>query len=234
MPAVRQGACNCQGLVGCNHGSERHQRLVAWQSDCNIGLATGASSGVFVIDIDGADAELQLRELEERHGVLPTTVEATTARGRHLYFRWLDGLEVRNSAGRIAAGIDVRGEGGYVLAPPSVHPSGRRYCWSPDCADSFAAAPDWLLETLVTRPPTTVPVVSWREIVRNEVTEGRRNDTLARLAGHLLRRWVDPLVTLEFLLTWNAVRCRPPLDESEVFMIVNSIAGCELKRRGRR
>ena len=49
-------------------------------------------------------------------------------------------MEVRNSAGRIAAGIDVRGEGGYVLAPPSVHPSGRRYCWSVDSADSFAAA----------------------------------------------------------------------------------------------
>ena len=70
--------------------------------------------------------------------------------------------------------------------------------------------------------------------MRNEVTEGRRNDTLARLAGHLLRRWVDPLVTLEFLLTWNAMRCRPPLDESEVFTIVNSIAGRELKRRGSR
>jgi Primase C terminal 1 (PriCT-1) len=103
--------------------------------------------------------------------------------------------------------------------------------------DSFAAAPKWLLETLVPGVPATVtatPATSWRDIVRDEVTEGRRNDTLARLAGHLLRRWVDPLVTLEFLLTWNATRCRPPLDESEVFTIVNSIAGRELKRRGSR
>jgi Bifunctional DNA primase/polymerase, N-terminal/Primase C terminal 1 (PriCT-1) len=206
-------------------------------SACNIGLATGAGSGVFVVDVDGANAEAMLRELQERHGALPATVEAITARGRHLYFRWLDGVEVRNSAGRIAAGIDVRGEGGYVLAPPSVHPSGRRYCWSVDSADSFAAAPKWLLEALVPRGPATVtatPATSWRDIVRDEVTEGRRNDTLARFAGHLLRRWVDPLVTLEFLLTWNAMRCRPPLDESEVFTIVNSIAGRELKRRGSR
>jgi hypothetical protein len=206
-------------------------------SDCNIGLATGAASGVFVVDIDGASAEAVLRELEERHGALPATVEAITTRGRHLYFRWPDGAEVRNSAGRITAGIDVRGEGGYVIAPPSVHPCGRRYSWSVHSADTFAGAPEWLLETLATRAPAAVaaaPAVSWRDIVRNEITEGRRNDTLARLAGHLLRRWVDPLVTLEFLLTWNAVRCRPPLDDREVFTIVNSIAGRELKRRGSR
>lgn len=55
-------------------------------------------------------------------------------------------MPVRNSAGKIAPGIDVRGDGGYVLAPPSIHPTGRRYEWSVDCASALATAPAWLLD----------------------------------------------------------------------------------------
>ena len=55
------------------------------------------------------------------------------------------GRPVRNSVGKVAPGIDVRGDGGYVLVPPSVHPSGRQYAWSVDSAGEFALAPDWLI-----------------------------------------------------------------------------------------
>ena len=99
----------------------------------NLAIATGAISGIFVVDVDGLDAEVELRRLEAEHGGLPSTVEAITARGRHVYFRSPE-IPVRNSASKIAPGIDVRGDGGYVLAPPSIHPSGRRYEWSVDCA----------------------------------------------------------------------------------------------------
>ena len=75
------------------------------------------------------------------------------------------------------------------------------------------------------------PATEWRALVRDEITEGRRNDTIARIAGHLLRRYVDPHVVLELLLAWNATRCRPPLDRADVVLIVNSIAGKEIKRR---
>ena len=99
----------------------------------NLAIATGAVSGIFVVDVDGLDAEVELRRLEAEHGEFPSTVEAITARGRHVYFRSPE-IPVRNSASKIAPGIDVRGDGGYVLAPPSIHPSGRRYEWSVDCA----------------------------------------------------------------------------------------------------
>ena len=85
----------------------------------NIGLATGAPSKVFVVDIDGDDGETSLSGLEIDNGALPATVEVITGRGRHLYFKMPD-LPIGNSAGRIGAGIDVRGSGGYTLAPPSV------------------------------------------------------------------------------------------------------------------
>src|SRR5262245_10407698 len=102
-----------------------------------------------------------------------------------------------NSAGKIASGIDVRADGGYVLVPPSVHPSGRAYHWSVDTANTFATAPDWLLARISdTRGNGAVPVAppsEWRDLAKG-VAEGARNCSAARLAGHLLRRRVDPFV----------------------------------------
>ncbi len=123
-----------------------------WQHDpqFNVAIATGEVSNVFVVDIDGVDAELELRRLEAAHGELPATVESITARGRHLFFQMPE-TPVRNTASQIAAGIDTRGNGGYVVCPPSIHPSGRAYAWSVDSANAFAAAPDWLLGRITER-----------------------------------------------------------------------------------
>ena len=86
-----------------------------------------------MLDIDGDDGEASLRKLEAEHGALPDSVESITGKGRHVWFR-INGSPIRNSASTIAPGIDVRGDGGYVLAPPSIHPSGKAYAWSVDCA----------------------------------------------------------------------------------------------------
>jgi hypothetical protein len=201
--------------------------------DYNIAIATGAVSGVLIVDVDGIDAEAELRKLEGQHGALPATVEAITAHCRHLYFQMPDGVDARNSAGKIAPGIDVRSNGGYVMAPPSVHPSGRRYAWSVDSARAFAATPYWLLGKIVAGTGGgngTVPVAEWRELVQG-VAEGARDCSVARLAGHLLRRDVDPFVTLALLQCWNAASCTPPLPAADITRIVNSIAGKELRRR---
>jgi hypothetical protein len=205
------------------------------EPEFNIAIATGALSGIFVTDIDGPDAEAELRKLEAQYGPIPPTVESITARGRHLFFQHPQ-QPVRNSAGRLAPGIDVRGEGGYVLAPPSIHPSGRRYCWSVDSGKAFAPAPEWLLAKLATPAASngnsaTSPA-EWRDLVGDGVDEGQRNQTIARLAGYLLRRRVDPIVALEMLTVWNVARCRPPLEAAEINNIIDSIAGRELKRRG--
>jgi hypothetical protein len=197
----------------------------------NIAIATGAISGIFVIDLDGGNAEAELRKLEAQHGELPATVEAITGRGRHLFFKYPE-APVRNSAGKIATGIDVRATGGYVIAPPSTHPSGRRYCWSVDSAATFAAAPEWLLAIIVEpEKGIAAPASEWREVVCNGVAEGQRNSSAARLAGYLLRRFVDPIVTLELVQSWNAMRCSPPLKPDEIIAIVDSICGRELVRR---
>ena len=205
------------------------------EPEFNIAVATGAMSRIFVTDIDGPDAEAELKKLEAQYGPIPPTVELITARGRHLFFQYPE-RPVRNSAGKLALGIDVRGDGGYVLAPPSIHPSGRRYCWSVDSGNAFAAAPEWLLARLATRTAgngnVAVAPAEWRDLVCGGVDEGQRNETVARLAGYLLRRRVDPVIALEMLIVWNVAHCRPPLDVAEINNIVDSIAARELKRRG--
>jgi Bifunctional DNA primase/polymerase, N-terminal/Primase C terminal 1 (PriCT-1) len=208
---------------------------VWWRTDpnYNVAIATGTISKVFVIDVDGPDAEAELRKLEDQHGVLPSSVEVITARGRHIYFS-MPARDLRNSASKVAPGIDVRATGGYVLTPPSIHPTGRRYCWSVDAASVFAPAPSWLLAKIA--PPTTnggdiARPVAWPELIKG-VAEGRRDTSATKLAGYLLRRQVDVLVTLELLHMWNETRCTPPLPAADIERVVNSIAGKELKRRG--
>lgn len=205
-----------------------------WRSrpDANIGLATGT---VVVIDIDPRHGgNRALAELESKHYRLPPTWRvATGGGGQHIYFAAPPRrAPIKNSIGQLGPGIDVRGLGGYVIAPPSRHISGQQYRWDCDPERTLLCMlPPWLVALLDHPPAKAKPATEWRELVRDEIAEGRRNDTIARIAGHLLRRYVDPHVVLELLLAWNATRCRPPLDRADVVLIVNSIAGKELRRR---
>jgi bifunctional DNA primase/polymerase-like protein len=123
----------------------------------NIGLRTGAVSGFWVLDEDGAEASAGVAALEAVHGALPRTPAQRTANGRHRLFACPPDLDIKNSSGEIGTGIDVRGTGGYIVAPPSIHPGdvkkgvppGRVYAWEPGCAPwecELAIAPDWLVE----------------------------------------------------------------------------------------
>jgi hypothetical protein len=200
--------------------------------EANLAVVTGIVSGLVVLDLDprhGADASLG--RLRREHGPLPETVQARTGGGgRHLYFAH-PGAIIRNRVG-IAPGVDLRGDGGYVVAPPSVHPSGETYRWlrSPDVFPT-APTPGWLMHTAQDDASRRGHSLDhWRALLRQGVDEGQRNNTIASLAGHLLWYGVDPEVATELLLTWNAVRCRPPLDAGEVVRTVASIT--RLHRRG--
>lgn len=195
--------------------------------DANIGIVTGRISGIVVVDVDaGHGGPDSVAELEALHGPLPKTVEAVTGGGgRHLYFEH-PGATVANRVG-IRLGIDLRGDGGYVVAPPSVHPNGRRYLWvAGHGPDELALAPPpvhffehaGLIHAIGhTRP-------HWRRLIREGVGQGQRNNTIASLTGHLLWHGVDLDVVLELMLAWNRTHCRPPLPDDEVAQVVQSIA----------
>jgi hypothetical protein len=111
----------------------------------NIAIATGKASGVWVLDVDGEEGLAALANLEERHGALPETVCQQTGGGGRQYFFRLNGEHVHNRAKVGGQPIDVRGDGGYVVAPPSIHPGGRPYTWlRPPGSVPLAKAPGWL------------------------------------------------------------------------------------------
>ena len=192
--------------------------------DANIAIVTGFVSGLVVLDLDlrhGSDAALG--ELVRANGPITRTVEARTGGGgRHLYFNH-PGEILRNQVG-LAPGVDLRGDGGFVVAPPSIHASGEPYRWerSPEIC-GLAPLPEWLRVRGQDQSRREHPLSHWRHLLREGVVEGERNTTIAFLAGHLLRRDVDPEVITELLLTWNEIRCQPPLEPEEVLRTVASI-----------
>jgi hypothetical protein len=192
--------------------------------DANIAVVTGVVSDLVALDLDpryGAGASLE--QFEREHGPFAATVEALTGGGgRHLYFAH-PGELVGNRAG-IAPGVDLRGDGGYVVSPPSVHVSGELYRWrcSPDVC-RLAPLPHWLRAAPREHPRVGHPPAHWRRLLHEGVREGERNNAIASLADHLLWHGVDPQVALELLLSWNAQRCRPPLEPEEVVRTVGSI-----------
>ena len=177
-----------------------------------------------------------LEDLESKHGKLPPTISAITGRGEHLYFK-LNGHAVRNSAGLLGPGLDVRGDGGYVLLPPSIHPSGRAYAWSVDSANEYADAPEWLYELLQPSKQNGgakgKPLEHWHHVLTHEIYNGERNTTIASIAGKLLHFGVlDLTLLLDMMLCVNIARCAEPLPESEVEMIVASVVRSHLRKLG--
>jgi len=136
---------------GLTEASKAPEQIRAWWGrwpTANIAVATGQISGFFVLDVDpGHGGDESLQALEAERGRLPHTVRSLTGGGgEHILFEHVLGL--RNSAGRVAPGIDVRGDGGYVVAPPSMHISGHRYAWNVDHHPldvPIAEAPSWLI-----------------------------------------------------------------------------------------
>lgn len=137
-------------------------------ADHGVGIVCGwnaeRTACLFVVDVDeghtdGVSGGDTLAELEAAHGALPATMEVVTGSGgRHLYF--VADEEVGTGANRLGPGVDTRGEGGQVLAPPTYHPNGTRYEWEASSAAEPASAPAWLLDLLrPTAPPTPPPAL---------------------------------------------------------------------------
>jgi hypothetical protein len=230
----------------CPHGVKEATKDAAvitawWQENpqFNVAVATGSVSSIFVVDVDGPKGELALDEFEQQLGKYPATIETTTPRpGRHIWFKLPTGITIKCSTGKVAEGLDIRGEGGYAIVPPSVHPNGNRYRWSIDCAKRLADPPQWLVDKIAAVKNGNghvTPPSEWRRLATDGVDEGQRDDSITRLTGYLLRRYLDPGVVRELVSCWNEQRCRPPLPPEDIDRIIASIAGREQgKRNGHR
>ncbi|MBS0570890.1 MAG: DUF3987 domain-containing protein, partial [Proteobacteria bacterium] len=158
-----------------------------------------------------------LEELIAKYGDWPSpcrTVE--TPHGGHVWFPHFP--SVKNSVGKLAPGLDVRGEGGYVVAPPSVLPDGcYRFAAS---SGAMTPAPQWLVSLALAPKPPSGPAAS-----SGKTPVGKRNDTLFREAIRLRRSGAGEEKIAEHLQTFNALRCIEPLPAREVAAIAKSAAG---------
>jgi len=251
-PIVREDrvSCSCRARdckdVG-KHPLTRHglkdattdrRRIETWWGQwpmANVAIRTGAVSGLLVLDVDprhgGAET---LQSQIQSHGPIPETPRALTGGGgEHFYFSHPGGqVKSKNSA---MPGLDVKADGGYVIAAPSRHKSGKSYQWqnfgSPN-ESPLAPPPAWVLRLVSHGIPNHPGALAsgqrtraghGRLLLPAIIESGSRNDTLTRVAGKARSFGADTEEILAFLMAVNSRRCRPPLDAREIEAIARSV-----------
>ena len=211
---------------GCKDATTDAAQIKAWWQkypNANIGLATGSvSQNVFVIDLDidedrGIDGYHSLEDWQREHGDFPETWTAITGRGGyHLYYR--GNGKVKNRAG-IIDGVDIRGNGGYVVAPPSIHKNGNRYEWEYSPDEFEIAKADNNVEYFLNHDDQKQSAAF---TMPNIVAAGQRNQMLFRFACMMQAKGASDQSVFAATMAENESSCSPPLTEQEVKVIVAS------------
>jgi putative DNA primase/helicase len=198
-----------------------------WQMwpEANVAIRTGAVSGLVVLDNDiykGGDTSL--RELERSYSALPETVLSLTGGGGEQSFFQHPGSPVKNGVDALGVGLDIRGDGGYVIAPPSLHKSSARYVWEvahePDDTP-LALLPGWVLALCQETAHRAVPSAG------EPIPDHQRNDTLFRHGCSFRAKGCTEAVILAALREMNTTQCQPPITDAEVQKIVGQVVKYE-------
>ncbi len=217
-----------------------------WGSNARagVGLPTGKINGLIVVDLDPRNAggevvaengQTVFRDADElaceffgAESVPETWTVETPGGGLHFYFEHPGETVVPGIKGWMP-GVDIKSDGGYVCAPPSIHPNGGEYEWrtTPTSGVPLATMPESLLAKMAEKQRERVQKEIQGDLGEGKIPAGSRNDSLVSLAGTMRRRGMDPEAILAALLAENKVKCDPPLDEDEVVSIVNSVSRYE-------
>lgn len=182
---------------GLKDGTINKQKIENWWTrwpNANIAIPTGAPSGLIVLDVDRA---------EPLDGMQAATLVARTGEGWHYYFQPGE-FTAKSSAGKLGHGVDVRGDGAYVVVPPSRHANGATYKWI-NSSETPQDAPAWLVST-------------------SPILEGERNDCLYRMGSAARGKGKSEGEIVDELRLTNSRRCVPPLDDAEVQQVARSAA----------
>lgn len=204
-----------------------------WQNnpEAGIGIATGSASNLIVVDID-IDKEREingweaLQKLVARYGEITTsTWTAKTGRGgTHYYFRLRPGQSFKSSSGKLGIGLDVKAEGGYIIAPPSIHPNGESYAWVVSQEETeVAEIPPALIQALQAQEP-----VKTKQENGTIFVAGERNDSMFTLAVHAHKNGASTAAIKAMMLEQNK-SCSPPLEDKELESILKSATGYSVK-----
>ncbi len=207
---------------GCKAATTNKEQIAAWwdkHPDSNIGMATGRlSGGLVVVDLDideskGIDGYESLKEWQRENGELPETWQSITGRGGyHMLYMSTSGH--KNRVG-LYDGVDIRGEGGYIVAPPSIHPNGRKYEWEQGPDEFAISQADSRVADFL---KGTVPVKQEKQDVppMEKIPEGCRTDAMVRLVGRLKGDGLTDGAIRAAVREENEKLCVPPLTEREL------------------
>ena len=223
--------CIHNGLKGASCDPNTVNGWILAYPEANVAVLTGKSSRLLVLDVDMGEernGEQELRTLQQKHGELPQTVEARTPRGgRHLYFR-MPPVAIRSKAGVLAPSIDVRANGGYVVAPPSVTGGGSYSFVRQRDVVGVAACPEWLVGLLKDKP-FVAPVRRHPQPLDRGTEAAKIHDALASIRGPGYDAWIRVGMAihshepggcgLELFRNWTSV-CAPvrsnPVTDTEI------------------
>ena len=214
---------------GCRDAKKDAGAINAWWKkwpDASVGIATGSISSLIVIDEDidddkGLDGFMSVTNWEKENGVkLPNTARVITGRGgAHMYFHY-DGNDIHNHQA-ILDGVDVRGEGGYVVAPPSIHPNGTEYAWEDNPEEVPVAEVDEVVMKFLTIGTTTKEEGDKFQLPQI-IESGKRNSTLHRFACSLQAQGLSDDAIKAAVRAENNARCVPPIDDAELDLLIGS------------
>ena len=209
---------------GFKDASTDSKRIREWRRqwpDANIGLATGSPSGLIVLDIDPRNGgDWSWATIRAGRKIPKTAEQWTGGGGKHIVFRDPGGI----GCGTLAPGLDVKGEGGYIIVSPSVHPSGEPYRWAKESGAKLllqpAEVPYWLLGAMSSMGQPRMDHGTSETAVWNE---GERNNRLTSVAGSMRRQGCSAEQIEVALQQLNQSRCNPPLPEAEVKSIATGM-----------
>lgn len=212
---------------GFKDASSDPDQIAAWSNqypDALVAQPTGHSVFVLDVDVDENKGIDGFATLQANGWRVPTTRFHRTRRGgAHFWFLTPPGVTIRNSAGKLGKGLDIRGEGGYVIRWDRHEGEVRN-------PDILAEPPSWLLDTLQSDSRVRSPGMENYGLPDEQIAEGARNGTLTSLAGSMWAKGIGMRAIEAALLAENEDKCVPPLDKKEVQRIVRSVARYE---RGR-
>lgn len=222
-----EGAKNPATAKGFKNASTDEKTVRTWwmrNPNYNIGIACGNGTMVIDLDVDEAkdeDGTATLRKWEDDNGKLPETATAVTGRGGlHMLYR-IDG-EARCSANP-KLGVDVRGDGGYIVAPPSIHPNGTQYAWERDPREHEIAEADGNVMAFIEFVQGKKDEDGSKALsIPGEIESGGRNNTLFKMACSLQSKGLSNSAILAAVMAENAEKCNPPLSNNEVRRLVES------------
>ena len=206
---------------GCKAATTNKEQIAEWWScypNSNIGIATGRpSGGLVVIDLDEDEEKDKhgyevLKEWQQSHEDLPETWQSITGRGGyHLFFK--DTAHNQNRV-NLYDGIDIRGDGGYIVAPPSVHENGRRYEWEIAPEDQEIASVNSVVADFLLGPLTEKHTEGFQE--PESIPQGQRVATLIKLIGSQRAKGLSTEAIRAAVRAENEARCIPPLTDQEL------------------